>query len=264
MIRTIRTDVISDMSPTAIGPGQHAHHAMSAILSHEAYKAAGDPSKYSDQIKDGLRPWQPKKFYFTVGSPGGSNPPAGVRTCRVDLALYGSLLGKTFSESGTGAGSMHKCQGQAQLIALPGPSASTFQLAESTIPGQMDKDERTMFDGVDTTIAGLAKLAGARPPKDLVDGLTVMAAAVQTAQKKFDGESDSAALAPLLEGLHTVRVLRGLLRAMPIDDTARFEIDFRLRQKEREFQQATLVAAGVRVAALADDGVVVPGQPARA
>ena len=50
---------------------------------------------------------------------------------------------------------------------------------------------------------------------------------------------------------------------MPIDDAARFEIEFRLRQKEREFQQAALVANGVRVEALADDGVVVPGQPVK-
>ena len=70
-------------------------------------------------------------------------------------------------------------------------------------------------------------------------------------------------LTPLLEGLHTIRVLRSLLRPMPLDEAARFEIDFRLRQKEREFQQATLVAAGVRVEALADDGVVVPGQPVK-
>ena len=47
---------------------------------------------------------------------------------------------------------------------------------------------------------------------------------------------------------------------MPIDDAAKFEIDFRLRQKEDEFQQAALLANGVRVEALADDGVVVPGQ----
>ncbi|HEY3044171.1 MAG TPA: PIG-L family deacetylase, partial [Vicinamibacterales bacterium] len=263
LIRTIRPDVISAMSPTALGPGQHAHHALSAILSREAYKQAGDPLKYSEQIKDGLRAWQPRKFYVTLGGPGGGNPPAGTRACRVDLALYDSLLGKTFSEIGTEARSMHKCQGQAQLLALPGPSASTLQLAESTIPGQMDKDERTLFDGVDTSIAGLAKIAGARPPRDLVDGLTVIASAVQAAQKRFDSESDGAALTPLLQGLHTVRVVRGLLRAMQLDDAARFEIDFRLRQKEREFQQAALIATGVRVEALADDGVVVPGQPVK-
>jgi LmbE family N-acetylglucosaminyl deacetylase len=263
LIRTIRPDVISAMSPTALGPGQHAHHALSAILSREAYKLAGDPTKYPEQIKEGLRAWQPKKFYVTVGGPGGGNQAAGTRVCRVDLALYDALLGKTFSEIGTEARSMHKCQGQAQLLALPGPSASTYQLAESAIPGQMDKDERTLFDGVDTSLAGIAKFAGARPPRDLVDGLTVTAAALQTAQKKFDAEGEAAALTPLLEGLHTVRVVRSLLQKMTMDEAARLEVDFRLRQKEREFQQATLIAAGIRVEALADDGVVVPGQPVK-
>ena len=264
LIRTIRPDVISAMAPTALGPGQHAHHALSAILSHEAYEQSGDPAKYPEQIEDGLRAWQPKKFYFSVGGPGGGgNPPAGMRTCRVDLARYDSLLGRTFSEIGAEARSMHKCQGMAQLLALPGPSAATFRLAESVIPGQMDKDERTLFDGVDTSITGLVKFAGARPPKDLVAGLAAIAASVQGAQKKFESGNDGAVVTPLLDGLHALRVLRGLLRAMPIDDAARFEIDFRLRQKEREFQQATLVASGVRIEALADDGVVVPGQPVK-
>ncbi|HKW01353.1 MAG TPA: NEW3 domain-containing protein, partial [Vicinamibacterales bacterium] len=41
---------------------------------------------------------------------------------------------------------------------------------------------------------------------------------------------------------------------------ATYEIDFRLAQKERQFQDALIAAAGVRVDALANDGVVVPGQ----
>src|SRR5206468_1211011 len=40
-------------------------------------------------------------------------------------------------------------------------------------------------------------------------------------------------------------------------------IDFRLRQKEREFQQAVTIASGLKIEALADDGVVVPGQPVK-
>ncbi len=47
---------------------------------------------------------------------------------------------------------------------------------------------------------------------------------------------------------------------MPLDDVARYDIDLRLRQKEGEFQAAILLANGVRVEVLADDGVVVPGQ----
>ena len=50
---------------------------------------------------------------------------------------------------------------------------------------------------------------------------------------------------------------------MPIDERGRFDIDFRLRQKEREFQQAIVLANSVQVDALADDGIVTPGQPVR-
>ena len=261
LIRMIRPDVITAMSPNATGGG--LHHATSAMLSHDAYKLAADPTKYPDQIGAGLRPWQARKFYYRAGFPGaGGNQPTG-RMTRCELAVYDPLLGKTYAEIGTEARSMHKCQGQAQLLALPGPATSQYQLAETIIPGAMDRDERSLFDGVDTSLAGLAKFAGARPPKDLVEGLAAIASQVQAAQKKFDTENDNATLAPLVAGLRAVRMLRGQLRGMPIDDAARFELEFRLRQKEREFQQAALVAGGIRIEALADDGVVVPGQPVK-
>ena len=259
LIRMIRPDVITAMSPNATGGG--LHHATSATLSHDAFKMAGDPSKYPDQIKDGLRPWQPRKFYYRAALGGGANqPPPTGRVTRCDLALFDSLLGKTYSEIGTEARSMHKCQGQAQLLALPGPANSVYQLADSTIPGAMDRDERSLFDGIDTTVPGLAKLAGARAPKDLVDGLNAIAVHVQTAQKNYDSVNDEATLQPLVAGLRSVRVLRGQLRSMALDEGARFEIETRLRQKEREFQQASLIANEVRIEALADDGLVVPGQ----
>ena len=285
LIRTIRPDVMSAQSPAATGPGQHAHHAVAAMLSNEAYKVAGDPAKYPEQLKDGLRPWAPKKFYFATGAgafgfaeagaaAGASQPPpapAPTRSCRVELGLYDTLLGKTYSEIGTEARSMHKCQGQAQLLGLPGPSTSTFQLSAIAVSGQQPREERSLFEGLDTTIGGLAQFAGARPPRDLTNGLTAIATAVQNAQKRFNSESDEATLPPLLDGLGAVRELRGRLRgpssaataASSIDENARQEIEFRLRQKEREFQQAILVADGVRIEALADDGLVVPGQPVR-
>ena len=123
------------------------------------------------------------------------------------------------------------------------------------------KDEASLFDGIDTTIAGLAKFAGARPPKDLTEGLAVVSRAVQSAQKAFDSESDAATLKPLFDGVFATRVLRRTLKTLSIDDAAKDNVDFRLRQKESEFQRAILLAGGVEVEALADDGVVVPGQP---
>jgi LmbE family N-acetylglucosaminyl deacetylase len=260
LIRMIRPDVITGMTPTGTGGGQH--HQASAVLSREAFKLAGDSTKYPEQIKEGLRPWQPKKYYFNQGGPAGDQA-AAVKVLRLNLASYDPLLGKTYSEIGTEARSMHKCQGMAQLLALPGPSAATYQLVESTLPGQLQRDETTLFDGIDTSIPGLAQFAGPRPPKGLVDRLGEIAAAVQLAQKRFEGETREPIVPTLAAGLHAVRLLRGELRAMPLDDAARYDIDLRLRQKEGEFQQAILLANGVRVEVLSDDGVVVPGQPVK-
>ena len=44
-------------------------------------------------------------------------------------------------------------------------------------------------------------------------------------------------------------------------ETARYEIDFRLAQKEEQFEQALLLAADVRLEAIARDGLVPPGHP---
>jgi LmbE family N-acetylglucosaminyl deacetylase len=264
LIRTIRPDVMAGLSTTGVGGGQH--HQASARLALEAFRIAADPTKYPEQIRDGLRPWQPKKIYFMTnfGGPADPNAERPARTLTIDLSAYDPLLGKSYSEIGTEARSMHKCQGMAQLLALPGPIASTYYLADSAIAGQMERDEQTMFDSIDTSIAGLAQFAGAQPPKELTEGLTAIASAAQNAQKAFDGADDPAVLQPLTAGLRAIRSLRAQLRSLAgLGDQARFEIDYRLDQKEREFQQAILLASNVRLETLADDGVVVPGQQVR-
>ena len=55
-------------------------------------KLAGDPTKYPEQIKEGLRPWQPKKLYYRIGFGGTVNAQAGARTTRCNLAVYDTLL----------------------------------------------------------------------------------------------------------------------------------------------------------------------------
>ncbi len=152
------------------------------------------------------------------------------------------MLGRTYAEVGTEARSMHKCQGQAQLLSLPGPASTSYELVESTLPANAKQQDTALFDGIDTSIAGLARFAGAKPPKELTQGLAAIATAVQTAQHRFDTENDDATVVPLLTGLHAVRALRSQLAAMPIDENGRFEIRTRLLQKEREFQQAILAA----------------------
>jgi len=254
LIRTVRPDVIIALPPDGAGGGQH--HQASSIIARDAFKLAGDASKYPEQIRAGLRPWQPKKFYVLAGFgfPGETLPQGPL--ARISLSGYDALLGKTYAEIGTEARSMHKCQGMAQLLSLPAPQTTTYQLVESG--GAPARDETSLFDGLDTSVAGLAKLAGAKPPKDLTDGLGVITRSVTAAQKAFD--TDAATLKPLFDGLFATRVLRRTLKSLSIEEAAKDEIEFRLRQKESEFQQAIVLAGGVEVEALADDGVVVPGQ----
>src|SRR5215218_5486991 len=123
LIRTIRPDVMAGLSPTGTGGGQH--HQASAILAREAFNIAGDAAKYPEQIRDGLRAWQPKKIYYMTAFGGPSDPNAEkpARTLAINLAVYDPLLGRTYNEIGTEARSMHKCQGMAQLLSLPGPTS---------------------------------------------------------------------------------------------------------------------------------------------
>jgi LmbE family N-acetylglucosaminyl deacetylase len=250
LIRTVRPDVVLTMRPDGDGGGQH--HQASAALAREAFAAAADPARYPEQIEAGLRPWRAGKLYMPAAP--------GARAVTVNLGSYDRLLGRTYAEIGSEARSMHKCQGLGLLLSLPAPVTASFELVASPIAGQMQRVEGTLFDNINTSIEGLARFAGARVRRELPAGLTAISEAVTLARTQFDAGGAAATLPPLLTGLRAVRTLRGQLRTMEIEESARFEIDFRLRQKEREFQQAIVLAAGVRVEALADDGVVVPGQ----
>ena len=272
MIRTIRPDVIAGLSPDGDGGGQH--HQASAVLVHEAYAAAADQSRFPEQLAEGLRPWQARKFYFSAGfgfgrgGRGGRGGPAGpdrggaapgaARLTTVDVGLFDPLLGRTYAEIGSHARSMHKCQGMSPLVMLPGAASARYRLVETTIPDQADVPERSLFDGVDVSIEGLARFAGPQPPRDLVVDLAVLSRHAAAALQAGAGPAQRAAV---LAGLGAVRTLRGRLATLGLSDDAVFEIDFRLEQKERQFEEAVLLAHQLRLEVLADDGVVIAAQP---
>ncbi len=261
LIREIRPDVITGLRPDGQGGGQH--HQASAVLVQEAFAAAADPSRFPEQVAQGLRPWQPKKLYFMAGFGFQTEPRPGEKSVRIDLATFDPLLGRTYVETGTEARSMHKCQGMAQLLALAGPAATRYELVECTIPGGMEQEEQSLFDGVDTTILGLASFAGPQPPVDLTAGLAEVSGHAATALTAFEYGGDSSAAPAIFAGLNAVRALRGRLARLGLDPDARFEIDFRLARTESLFEQAAILVYGMRIEALVDDGLVVAGQPVK-
>src|SRR5437867_13036833 len=97
----IRPDVIITLPPTGNAGGQH--HMASAVITRDAYKLAGDPTKFPEQLKDGLRGWQPKKLYQGAGFGfTGERAPTG-KTMRVTADGYYPLPAKTCDELGSQA-----------------------------------------------------------------------------------------------------------------------------------------------------------------
>jgi LmbE family N-acetylglucosaminyl deacetylase len=281
MIRTIRPEVIVGFVFDGDGGGQH--HQASSRLTLEAFRAAADPAKFPEQIKEGLRPWQAKKFYYTAGfGPGGAGRAGGASAASgveaptsVNFAggdLFDPILGRTYNEIAAEARSMHKCQGMSQLLPLPAPTGGgggfgggpggvrAYRLRDTVLDGGVARTERELFDGVDTSLRSLLTFAPSAPA-DLGAGLDRISAAVADARKQLASGGEAAAVAPLTTGLTALRAVRASLASMSLPENARYEIDFRLAQKEPQFAQALMLAADVRLDAVARDGLVVAGQP---
>ncbi len=265
MIRTIRPDVIVTMR--AEGEQGGAHHQAQARIMGEAFRLAADPASFPEQLKQGLRPWQARKLYYQEGFGGGpAGAPAAGSPALVRIAtdVYDPLLGRTWSEVGSLARSQHKCQGMAQLLFLPGGGGGgSYRLGDTTLPGGTGRTDQALFDGIDTSLASLAGFAGASAPDALKAGLAAVAAQADSAQKVFRSQGPEAAREPIVAGLGAVRALRSRLGSLGLDEGARYEIDTRLKLKEDQFQRAAVLAQGVRIDVLADDGVVFAGQPLR-
>jgi LmbE family N-acetylglucosaminyl deacetylase len=155
IIRTFRPDVLmTRFSP--IPGGTHGHHTASTVLALEAFRLAGDPRAFPEQLGT-LTPWQPKRIWWNIGF----GPLGGRRAqvIRIDDGGYDALLGESFGEIAARSRSMHKSQGMGTL-GTRGASSEAFELLDGA-PASRD-----ILDGVDTTWnrvpggADIGKMAG--------------------------------------------------------------------------------------------------------
>lgn len=260
-IRKIRPDVIIGFVwDHTQGGGQH--HQASSNITAEAFRLAADPSKYPEQIKAGLRPWQAAKFYYTGNFFGGGDKAAPETVCRVDGNQFDPLIGRTYNELGAEARSMHMCQGMSQLYSLPGPQPRSYVLHDTVLTTPKAEQNTDIFAGVDTSLRGLTRFGvGGSPALGLA--IEALEGQVRSARAAFESKGVAGARAVLPQVLTTIRGLRAQLANMQPDEARRFEVDFRLEQKERQAEEALRVAYGLRVDLLADDGLVVGGQTAK-
>ena len=140
VIRTFQPDVIVTRFPPEPG-GTHGHHTASTVLALEAFKLAGDPKAFPEQLggSGGLTPWQPKRIFWNAFRGAGGRP-----TLHLDIGGYLPLLGKSVGQISALSRSSHRSQGYGS-IASYGSRLDEFQSLDG---GPAGKD---LFDGIDTT-----------------------------------------------------------------------------------------------------------------
>jgi len=248
IIRRFRPDIIISRFGGTPADG-HGHHQAAGILVQEAFRAAADPARFPDQVREGLQPWQAARLYvnrFRAGDGEGFT---------IDVGEFSPVHGRTYAEIGLEGRSMHRSQGMGGARGRGGPFTAGFRLVASK-PG-IAATAQGLFDGVDLTLDRFARLAGG---SDAV-GRRVQAIerAIEAAQDALTVTEPSKVLPYLGQGLTELRELRGEFErgSAAVKDEALFLLTL----KEADFLRAIALAGGSEVEAEAETDEIIPGEP---
>ena len=231
VIRTFRPDVL--ITRFSIRPGgTHGHHTASGILGFDAFKLAGDPKAFPEQLGD-LSVWQPKRVFLDGGGGGRGGRGGGAGTnasaVRMDIGGTDPITGESFSEIAGRSRSMHKTQGFGNFGGRGGGGGSrvtSFQLLDGE-PAAKD-----IFDGVDTTwsrVAGGAEVG--KISDEIID--------------KFNPQDPAASVPALLD-------LRKKVAALPADRI--------VEEKRQQLDQILQHCLGLEVQTVVPQAEIVPGE----
>lgn len=257
VIRTFRPLVIASAWSGTPNDG-HGHHQSAGLLTQEAYRAAADPSRFPEQIKEGLRPWQAKKLYLRSfdGAASSREFLPSLATLSVNTGEFDPLLGSSYYEIAARGRSQHRSQDQGTIEAR-GPRYSRLRLIDSKL-GAI-KNESDIFENIDTSVLGIAAYAGSAAAK-LREQLAEVQAAAEEAKARYSPLAKASVTAIVARGLKKLREISNGAGALGLNESELFETTFLLKQKEADFVNALLGSEGVVVDCLVDDEIVTPGQ----
>jgi LmbE family N-acetylglucosaminyl deacetylase len=259
VIRTFRPDVLVARFSGTERDG-HGHHQASSILAKEAFRAAADPKRFPEQIAQGLEPWQAKKFYIgNVCGFGAMTCPDPDWTLKLNTGEKNADLGMGYVQFAMQGLRHQKSQGAASWTIDSGDRFTFYRLVDSVIPSTVGKDghEKSFFDGIDTTWAGLAARLGAeekRVPR-LRQELTEIAKAVEQAAASAKGSDASAAAAPLMKVVTALNRVTVEIRGSALRTSSKLDLLTRIADKQQQAETALNLALGVSLRAEAQSPI---------
>jgi LmbE family N-acetylglucosaminyl deacetylase len=267
VIRMTRPLVLTSVFSGAPTDG-HGNHEVAGQMAQEAFVAAADPKRFPEQIQQGLRPWAAVKVYARVPffAPTKDNtiydyatdkyvpirfynyvdktwmtqrPPTNLEVAEGTLDPVEGLSFLQMSRTGWG---LQKTQNGGNTTPPPGPYTGTYHRYASRIPAA-DK-EKTFYDGIDTSLAGIATLA-AGDTRELTAGLQKIDALIKDAAEQLKPNHPAAIAPQLADALKQMRELIQRTESGSLAEPGRSDALFELRVKEKQLQHALRLSLGV-------------------
>ncbi len=270
-IRITRPLVVSSVFVGNISDG-HGQHQVSGLMAQEAYKVAGDPKVFPDQIKAGLLPWSPLKVYGRLPfarvtdkgiydyATGGWGPVRfrnyaddtwieGIpkRNVEIPTGTYNPQFGLSYFQIARKGLNQQKSQNGGIALPLPEAASSAYHLYASRVP--VSAHEATFFDGIDISLAGIATYAPASEQAAWREKLNALNATVESAQKSYDATAPEKIAPALAKGLAQTNALLSEIAHSKLPAEARYNMTHELTVKQREFNTALQQALGLTLMA---------------
>ena len=223
VIRTFQPDVI--ITRFSEDPPNHGHHTASAILAREAFAAAADPKRFTEQLRDGVTPWQAVRLLRNHSTFGRTPAPPPKGAIAVDVGVYDPRLGLGMGELAARSRSQHKSQGFG-VAEQRGPNLEHF------VPIAGKPATRDLFEGIELGWSRLGVAAAA------------YTRAIADAQRTLERD-------------HPERALPALARAHA--ELAKLPADARVREARLALDEVLAAAAGLYARATAAQPIAVPG-----
>jgi LmbE family N-acetylglucosaminyl deacetylase len=276
-VRRTRPQVIVSTFVGGITDG-HGQHQVSGEIAQEAFKAAGDPKVFPEQLKDGLEPWQALAVYsmtpFAPVSGGkmfdyatGKSAPARFKNyvtgewstdvpstdVTIPVGAWDPVLGRSYTQIATQGWGEQKSQNGGANPTLSGPGSTSYHLwgvapvaaARAAAPAEGASLFRNSKVHIDTSVEGLVRLVNAGSADWLGAGLHEIEASLEKFDAEHKGQTGLAAARALAPIYRQTLDLRQKVATSGLDAKSKADLLFELDTKIDQFQDALRLALGV-------------------
>jgi LmbE family N-acetylglucosaminyl deacetylase len=271
VVREVRPLVLTSVFVGGPSDG-HGHHQVAGEMTQEVYLAAGDPNAFPDQIKAGLMPWKPLKVYarvpaYAVSDKGLFDYATGkylpvrffdyvnqrwiegplTTTLEVPEGDYDPLLGASFVQVAREGLGLQKSQNGGGSIPAAGPFDVPYHRFGARVAAA--DQERSFFDDVDVSLAGIADLAPGAEGAFLKPALKSLNELVEAAMSRFSAADPGRVAPTLAEGLKGTEALIHEVESSGLSEQARYDVLHELGVKRVQFTTALAQSLGLSLEA---------------